>query len=155
MDEAETLAKQRACALFGAERANVQPHSGSTANMTAYLAFCKPGDKILGLSLTHGGHLTHGHPVNFSGLLFEAVHYEVEPGHRDHRLRQAARAGPSASGRSMIVGGASAYPRFWDFEAMRCDRRRGRRDASVRHGAHRRPGGRRRAPQPGAALPTW
>ena len=60
VDEAETLAKRRACALFDAERANVQPHSGSTANMTAYLAFCRPGEKILGLSLSHGGHLTHG-----------------------------------------------------------------------------------------------
>ncbi len=78
VDVAETLAKKRAMALFGAERANVQPHSGSTANMTAYLAFLKPGDKIMGLSLSHGGHLTHGHPVNFSGLLFDAIHYEVD-----------------------------------------------------------------------------
>jgi glycine hydroxymethyltransferase len=118
VDEAETLAKKRAMALFGAERANVQPHSGSTANMTAYLAFLEPGDKILGLSLSHGGHLTHGHPVNFSGLLFQALHYEVSPETETidyDRLRdQARREQPR-----MIVGGASAYPRFWDYEAMR------------------------------------
>lgn len=118
VDEAEILAKKRACELFEAERANVQPHSGSTANMTAYLAFCKTGGKILGLSLSHGGHLTHGHPVNFSGLMFEAVHYEVEPGHEtidyDKMREQAKREQPR-----ILVGGASAYPRTWDYEAMR------------------------------------
>ncbi len=118
VDEAETLAKKRAMALFGAERANVQPHSGSTANMTAYLAFLKPGDKILGLSLSHGGHLTHGHPVNFSGLLFDAGHYEVAPDTETidyDKLREQAKAERP----KMIVGGASAYPRFWDFEKLR------------------------------------
>jgi glycine hydroxymethyltransferase len=118
VDVAETLAKKRAMELFGAERANVQPHSGSTANMTAYLAFLKPGDKILGLSLSHGGHLTHGHPVNFSGLLFEALHYEVdqetETINYDRMREQALKERPR-----MIVGGASAYPRFWDFEKLR------------------------------------
>ena len=118
VDEAETLAKKRACELFGCDRANVQPHSGSTANMTAYLAFCNPGDKILGLSLSHGGHLTHGHPVNFSGLMFEAVHYEVEPGSEtidyDKLRDQARREKPR-----ILVGGASAYPRTWDYAAMR------------------------------------
>jgi glycine hydroxymethyltransferase len=118
VDTAETLAKKRAMELFGAERANVQPHSGSTANMTAYLAFLKPGDKVLGLSLSHGGHLTHGHPVNFSGLLFDAVHYEVdrETETIDYdRLRDQAKAEQP----KMIVGGASAYPRFWNYEALR------------------------------------
>ena len=118
VDEVEMLAKRRATALFGAERANVQPHSGSTANMTAYLSVCKPGDKILGLSLSHGGHLTHGHPVNFSGLLFEAIHYEVSPETETidyDKLREQAKAERP----KMIVGGASAYPRFWDFEALR------------------------------------
>ena len=118
VDTAETLAKKRAMELFGAERANVQPHSGSTANMTAYLAFLKPGDKILGLSLSHGGHLTHGHPVNFSGLLFEALHYEVDQDtetiNYDRLREQALKERPR-----MIVGGASAYPRFWDFEKLR------------------------------------
>jgi len=118
VDTAETLAKKRAMALFGAERANVQPHSGSTANMTAYLAFLKPGDRIMGLSLSHGGHLTHGHPVNFSGLLFDAIHYEVdrETETIDYdRLRDQA----LAERPRMIVGGASAYPRFWDYGILR------------------------------------
>ncbi len=118
VDEVETLAKKRAMALFGAERANVQPHSGSTANMTAYLSVLKPGEKILGLSLSHGGHLTHGHPVNFSGLLFEAIHYEVdrETETIDYdRLREQA----LAERPRLIVGGASAYPRFWDYEKLR------------------------------------
>ncbi len=118
VDVAETLAKKRAMALFGAERANVQPHSGSTANMTAYLAFLKPGDKIMGLSLSHGGHLTHGHPVNFSGLLFDAIHYEVakETETIDYdRLREQA----LAERPKMLVGGASAYPRFWDYGILR------------------------------------
>jgi len=114
VDEAE----ERASALFGAGHANVQPHSGSTANMIAYLAFLQPGDKILGLSLSHGGHLTHGHPVNFSGMLFEALHYEVSPrtetidydAMRELALRERPR---------VIMGGASAYPRFWDYAAMR------------------------------------
>jgi glycine hydroxymethyltransferase len=118
VDQAEMLAKKRAMALFGAERANVQPHSGSTANMTAYLAFLKPGDKIMGLSLSHGGHLTHGHPVNFSGLLFDAVHYEVDQETETinyDRLREQA----LAERPKMIVGGASAYPRFWNYEILR------------------------------------
>jgi len=118
VDVAETLAKKRAMALFGAERANVQPHSGSTANMTAYLAFLKPGDKIMGLSLSHGGHLTHGHPVNFSGLLFDAIHYEVDRKTETidyDRLREQA----LAERPKMLVGGASAYPRFWDYEILR------------------------------------
>ena len=118
VDDAETLAKRRACELFDAERANVQPHSGSTANMTAYLAFAKPGDKILGLSLSHGGHLTHGHPVNFSGLMFEAHHYEVEQGCEtidyDKLRDQAIALKPR-----LLIGGASAYPRTWDYAAMR------------------------------------
>ncbi|MFO7653236.1 MAG: serine hydroxymethyltransferase [Candidatus Krumholzibacteriia bacterium] len=118
VDEAENLAKRRACDLFGAERANVQPHSGSTANLTTYLAFCKPGDRILGLSLSHGGHLTHGHPVNFSGLIFEATHYEVsretETIDYDAMREQALRERPQ-----LLVGGASAYPRTWDYVAMR------------------------------------
>ena len=117
VDTAETLAKQRACELFGADRANVQPHSGSTANMSAYLSFLQPGDKILGLSLSHGGHLTHGHPVNFSGSLFQAVHYEVdrqtETIDYDSMREIARRERPK-----VIVGGASAYPRFWDCETM-------------------------------------
>jgi glycine hydroxymethyltransferase len=118
VDTAESLARDRACALFGAEKANVQPHSGSTANLTAYLAFLKPGDKVLGLSLSHGGHLTHGHPVNFSGLLFQAVHYEVDQQTETidyNRLREQAKSERPR----LLIGGASAYPRTWDFAALR------------------------------------
>jgi glycine hydroxymethyltransferase len=118
VDRAEELARERVKALFGAEHANVQPHSGSTANMIAYLACLSPGDKLLGLSLSHGGHLTHGHPVNFSGLLFTAVHYEVDRETEvidyDALREQARREMPK-----VIVGGASAYPRHWDYAAMR------------------------------------
>jgi len=118
VDTAEDLARDRACELFGADHANVQPHSGSTANMIAYMAFLKPGDKILGLSLSHGGHLTHGHPVNFSGMLYEAIHYEVDQKTEtidyDALRKQAVAEKPA-----VIMGGASAYPRFWDYEKLR------------------------------------
>ena len=117
VDEVERLARSRACELFGAGHANVQPHSGSTANMTAYLSLAKPGDRILGLSLSHGGHLTHGHAVNFSGMLFEAHHYEVDPDTEqidyDALEKQAREVRPA-----VLVGGSSAYPRAWDFERM-------------------------------------
>lgn len=122
VDRAEDLARDRAKALFGAEHANVQPHSGSTANMAAYFACLKPGDKIMGLSLSHGGHLTHGHPVNFSGMFFQVVPYEVDRETRvlnyDALRAQALRERPK-----MLVAGASAYARTWDFPALRsiCD----------------------------------
>lgn len=118
VDVAETLAIERAKKLFGADHANVQPHSGSTANMIAYFAFLEPGDAILGLSLAHGGHLTHGHPVNFSGRFFRVAHYEVDPETEvldyDKLARTAQEARPK-----MIVAGASAYPRALDFAAFR------------------------------------
>jgi glycine hydroxymethyltransferase len=122
VDKAEELARTRVCQLFGAEHANVQPHSGSQANMAAYLAFLKPGDKIMGLSLSHGGHLTHGHPVNFSGMFFDVVAYEVDRTTRmlDYdALREQARAERPR----MLVAGASAYARTWDFPRLRaiCD----------------------------------
>ncbi len=117
VDEAETLARQRALKLFGAEHANVQPHSGSQANMTAYLALAAPGSAILGLSLSHGGHLTHGHNVNFSGILFKAHHYEVDRQTEridyDALLRQAKEVRPA-----ILVAGSSAYPRAWDFQRL-------------------------------------
>jgi glycine hydroxymethyltransferase len=117
VDEVETLARDRAKALFACARANVQPHSGSQANMTAYFALAKPGDRILGLSLTHGGHLTHGHHVNFSGSLFEAHHYEVD--RETERIDYDALRKQAASLRpAVIVAGSSAYPRAWDFEAL-------------------------------------
>jgi glycine hydroxymethyltransferase len=117
VDRAETLALSRARELFGADHANVQPHSGAQANMAAYLAFMKPGDRLLGMDLSHGGHLTHGSPVNFSGSLFEAHAYGVRPsdGRIDYdALRERAREVRP----HLIVAGASAYPRILDFEAF-------------------------------------
>ncbi|MBI3554647.1 MAG: serine hydroxymethyltransferase [Deltaproteobacteria bacterium] len=115
VDEIECLAIKRVMQLFGAEAANVQPHSGSQANMATYLAFLKPGDKILGMNLSHGGHLTHGSSVNFSGRLFQPVFYGVkkETGRIDYNeLRDTAlKEKPQA-----IIAGASAYSRTLDFE---------------------------------------
>ena len=118
VDKAETLAIDRAKELFGAEHANVQPHSGSTANSTAYFAALDPGDRILGLSLAHGGHLTHGHPVNFSGRFFDVVPYEVERDSGRIDLDKV-RALAKEHRPKMIIAGASAYPRTWDFAAFR------------------------------------
>ncbi|HUP52673.1 MAG TPA: serine hydroxymethyltransferase [Longimicrobiales bacterium] len=117
VDVAEDLARDRAKRLFGAEHANVQPHSGAQANMAAYFSFLEPGDRILGMNLSHGGHLTHGSPVNFSGRLFDVVAYGVrdDDGLIDYdALRDQARAERP----KMIVAGASAYPRTIDFEAF-------------------------------------
>ncbi len=117
VDQAESLAIERVQALFGAEYANVQPHSGSQANMAVYFALLEPGDTILGMDLAHGGHLTHGSPVSFSGRLFKFMHYGVDPetGRIDYAQldRLAQRHRPR-----MIVAGASAYPRIIDFAAM-------------------------------------
>ncbi len=118
VDVAEQLAIDRAKQLFGAEHANVQPHSGSQANMAVYFSVCQPGDTILGMNLAHGGHLTHGSPVNFSGKLFNIVPYGVrkETGRIDYDEveRLAIEHQPK-----LIVVGASAYPRVIDFEAFR------------------------------------
>lgn len=122
VDVAEDLARERAKQLFGAEHANVQPHSGSQANMAVYFTVLKPGDRVMGLDLSHGGHLTHGHPINFSGFLFEFQGYQVdretETVDYDKLLEDAKKFKPK-----MIVAGASAYPRFWDFKRIReaCD----------------------------------
>jgi len=117
VDIAEELARQRACELFGAEHANVQPHSGAQANMAVYLAFLEPGDPLLGMDLSHGGHLTHGSPVNSSGILYRIESYGVdeETGLIDYDAlrRQAREFGPR-----ILVAGASAYPRALDFEAF-------------------------------------
>jgi glycine hydroxymethyltransferase len=116
-DEVENLARDRAKRLFDAEHVNVQPHSGAQANMAAYFSVLKPGDRILGMDLSHGGHLTHGSTVNFSGRLFEPHFYGVRPedGLIDYDVvRDAAREHRPA----MIVAGASAYPRVLDFEAF-------------------------------------
>jgi glycine hydroxymethyltransferase len=118
VDEAENLARERAKALFGAEYANVQPHSGTQANMAVYFTFCKPGDTILGMDLAHGGHLSHGSPVNFSGKMYKVVSYGVkkETGYID--LDDVARKAKEHKPRLMIVG-ASAYSRFYPFEQFR------------------------------------
>jgi len=117
-DVVENLARDRAKQLFGAEHANVQPHSGSSANMAAYAAVLTPGDTILGLDLAHGGHLTHGHKLSFSGKLYKVVSYGVR--RQDERIdydelqKTAERERPK-----MIIGGGSAYPRIIDFARMR------------------------------------
>jgi glycine hydroxymethyltransferase len=117
VDVAEDLARNRAKQLFGAEHVNVQAHSGAQANMAAYFTFLDPGDKILGMNLSHGGHLTHGSPVNFSGRLFEVVSYGVreEDGRIDY---DAVRDKARAERPKMIIAGASAYPRIIDFEVF-------------------------------------
>ncbi len=118
VDIAENLARQRALQLFGAEHANVQPHSGSQANMAVYFSVLKPGDTVMGLDLAHGGHLTHGHPINFTGQFYNIVPYQVEPETEvidyGKLIEQAAKVKPK-----MIVAGASAYPRILDFARFR------------------------------------
>lgn len=118
VDEAEELARTRVKQLFGAEYANVQPHSGAQANMAVFMACLQPGDKFLGLNLAHGGHLSHGSPVNFSGLMFHALEYNVdaETGLVDYdALEETARRERP----KLIIGGASAYSREWDYARMR------------------------------------
>jgi len=117
-DVVENLARDRAKQIFGAEHANVQPHSGSQANAAAYAAIIAPGDTILGLDLSHGGHLTHGHKLSFAGRLYKTTFYHVrkdtETIDYDELEAVAVKEQPK-----MIIGGASAYPRLWDFERMR------------------------------------
>jgi glycine hydroxymethyltransferase len=118
VDIAETLAQERALALYpGAEHVNVQPHSGAQANMAAYFSVLRPGDRILGMNLAHGGHLTHGMALNFSGKLYEVSAYGVRQDTEridyDELETTAKEARPK-----LIVAGASAYPRLWDFERM-------------------------------------
>ncbi len=118
VDKAEQLAIDRVKEIYGAEHANVQPHSGSSANMGVYLSVLKPGDKVLGMKLDHGGHLTHGHPINFSGILFEFDSYGVDEKtgriDYDELEKKALEFKPK-----MIVAGASAYSRIIDFKKFR------------------------------------
>jgi glycine hydroxymethyltransferase len=118
IDDVERLAIERAKQLFGAEHANVQPHSGSQANMAAYFTLVKPGDTILSLELAHGGHLTHGHPLSFSGQFYNIIHYQVdkttEQFDYDELEKMALEHKPQ-----MILAGASAYPRKMDFARFR------------------------------------
>jgi glycine hydroxymethyltransferase len=118
IDEIEDIARERVKLLFGAEHANVQPHSGANANVAVYLALLEPGDKVMGMSLDHGGHLTHGSPVNISGRLYDFVAYGVTPS--DERLdydqiRDLARAERP----KMIIAGATAYPRIIEPAVLR------------------------------------
>src|ERR1700749_3493033 len=117
-DVVENLARDRVKRLFGAEHANVQPHSGSQANAAAYMTLINPGDKTLGLDLANGGHLTHGHKLNFSGKLYQVAGYKVRPDTEtidyDELEAQAVAEKPK-----MIIGGGSAYPRQFDFVRMR------------------------------------
>lgn len=116
VDVAENIAIERACRLFGAEHANVQPHSGAQANLAVYLAFLKPGDTVMGMDLACGGHLTHGSPVNMSGLVYNFVPYGVnDDGFIDYDAFEAQVADVKPK---LIVAGASAYPRVIDFERM-------------------------------------
>ena len=118
VDDAEELARQRVCALFGADHANVQPHSGANANMGAYLALLEPGDKVMGMRLDQGGHLTHGSPVNFSGRIYKFVAYGIDSDTEvldyDQIADIARQERPKA-----IIAGATAYPRIIDFPAFR------------------------------------
>ena len=117
VDKVEELARQRACELFGAEHANVQPHCGANANLAAFFAFVQPGDTVMGMNLSEGGHLSHGSPVNISGKYFHIVPYGVDPETEridyDKLEKTAEECRPK-----MIIGGASAYPRIIDFERM-------------------------------------
>ncbi|MCI7731452.1 serine hydroxymethyltransferase, partial [Enorma burkinafasonensis] len=117
VDMVEDLARERACELFGCRHANVQPHSGASANLAAYMALIEPGDTVIGMSLDQGGHLTHGSPVNFSGRLYRFLSYGLDPATEtidyDALERLAREERPK-----LIVGGASAYPRTIDFERM-------------------------------------
>ncbi len=118
VDEVEELARTRVCALFGADHANVQPHAGANANMAVYQALLEPGDTVLGLSLDHGGHLTHGSPVNSSGLMYNFIGYRVSES--DERLEMDAVAELAAKHRpKLIVAGATAYPRTIEPEPFR------------------------------------
>jgi glycine hydroxymethyltransferase len=118
VDVAENLARDRAKELFGAEHVNVQPHSGSQANMAVYFSVLNPGDTVMGLDLSHGGHLTHGHPMNFTGKFYNIVPYQVDPETEvidyDVLKKQVEEVKPK-----LIVAGASAYPRKLDFEKFR------------------------------------
>jgi len=118
VDVVENLAKERACALFESDYANVQPHSGSQANMAVYFSAIKPGDTVLGMDLAHGGHLTHGSKVNFSGMMYNIVTYGVDPDTHTldyEEIRRLAREHKPG----LIIAGASTYPRSIDFEAFR------------------------------------
>lgn len=117
VDKVEELARQRACELFGAEHANVQPHCGANANLAAFFAFVQPGDTVMGMNLSEGGHLSHGSPVNISGKYFHIVPYGVDPETERIDYDKLEKIAEDCRPK-MIIGGASAYPRIIDFERM-------------------------------------
>ena len=156
VDIVEQLAIDRAKELFGAEHANVQPHSGSQANVAVYLALLKPGDTILGMDLSHGGHLTHGSKASISGKYFNACFYGVDPETETIDYEKAMQIAGECKPK-IIIAGASAYSRIIDFKKMReiadevgaylnCTQKR--RASHGRYGAYRRPCRSRRSPQP-------
>ncbi len=118
VDQVETLAIERAKQLFGAEHANVQPHSGAQANMAVYFALLKPGDTVLGLNLSHGGHLTHGHPLNFSGKLYNIIAMNVRPDTEEIDYEEAAKLAREHHPK-LIMAGASNYSRIFDWKKLR------------------------------------
>ncbi len=118
VDQVETLAIERAKKLFGAEHANVQPHSGAQANMAVYFALLKPGDTVLGLNLSHGGHLTHGHPLNFSGKLYNIIAMNVRPDTEEIDYEEAAKLALEKKPK-LILAGASNYSRIFDWKRLR------------------------------------
>ena len=118
VDETEELARSRACRLFGADHANVQPHSGANANLAAYFAAVKPGDTVMGMNLAHGGHLTHGSPVNFSGKLYHIVPYSLDE-HTEQLNYETIYETAQQCRPKMIIAGGSAYPRAIDFKKFR------------------------------------
>ena len=147
VDQVEQLAIDRAKELFGCAWANVQPHSGSTANHVIYHTLLEPGDTMMGLDLSHGGHLTHGSPVNLSGILYNVVSYGVDK--ETERIDfEAARKLAQEHKPKLIICGATAYSREIDFAAFPRDCRRGRSDAARRHLAHLGTCCRGRSPEP-------
>ena len=146
----EQLAIDRAKSLFGAEHANVQPHAGAQANTAVYHALLQPGDRIMGLSLPHGGHLSHGMKINVSGRLYDIVPYEVSPDRPPDRHGRGRAPGQGAPPEAP-AGRLERLPARARLPALPRDRRRGRRAADGRHGALRRPGRGGHPPEPGPA----
>ncbi len=153
VDVAETLAIARAKALFGAEHANVQPHSGSQANMSVYLTLLKPGDTVLGMNLAHGGHLTHGHPLNFSGKLYTIVPYGVRKDDERIDYDEFARARRAAQAQDDHRRGQRLFARV-RLSADGGGSEGGRRAVDGGHGAHRRSRGRRSCTRAPCRTPT-
>ena len=149
VDTIEDLARNRAKQLFGAEHANVQPHCGAQANMAVYFSVLKPGDTVLGMDLAHGGHLTHGNPLNISGNLYKFIGYHVARETERIDYGRSAPAGPGAQAEA-DRGGRLGLPAHLRLPGLPRHRRRSGRHGHGGHGPHRRPGGRRPPPQPGA-----